>query len=180
LRLVAFGREHFPTLAAWFGSERELVQWGGTLVHYPLDDRQMDAMLRLGETDPPERLCWMAVEDTDLVGHAQLAYDWRNGNARIGRVAIAPRHRGRGLAKPLLRLIIARAFADPAIERLELYAIAYNRHAIRIYETLGFVHEGEARAAIRIGGERFGNLTMSMLRSEFRQPAAERQERPGD
>jgi RimJ/RimL family protein N-acetyltransferase len=172
LRLVPFGREHFQILAAWFAAERDVVQWGGTLVSYPLDDRQMGEMLRLGELQPPERLCWMAAEGADLVGHAQLAYDWRNGNARIGRVAIAPVHRGRGLAKPLLRLIMAQAFADPAIERLELYAIDYNRHAIRIYESLGFIHEGEARAAIRIGGERFGNLTMSMLRSEFRPSAA--------
>ena len=127
---------------------------------------------RFGELDPPERLCWMAAAGADFVGHAQLAYDWRNGNARIGRVAIAPDHRGRGLAKPMLRLIMAQAFADPAIERLELYAIAYNRHAVRIYESVGFVHEGEARAAIRIGGERFGQLTMSMLREEYRQAAA--------
>lgn len=174
MRLVPFGREHFQTLAAWFASERDLVQWGGALVSYPLDDRQMDEMLRLGELEPPERRCWMAAAGVDLVGHAQLAYNWRNGNARIGRVVIAPGHRGRGLAKPMLRLIMAQAFADPAIERLELYAIDYNRHAIRIYESLGFVHEGEARAAVRIGSERFGNLTMSMLRSEFRQPVAGR------
>ena len=85
----------------------------------------------------PERRCWMAAEHDALVGHAQLAYDWRNGSARIGRVAVAPALRGRGLAKPMLRLIMAEAFADPDIERLELYAIAYNRHAIRIYENLG-------------------------------------------
>ena len=144
-----------------------MVQWGGPLVSYPLDDRQMAAMLRLGELEPPERRCWMAAAGGDLVGHAQLAYDWRNGNARIGRVAIAPDHRGRGLAKPMLRLVTAQAFADPAIERLELYAVAYNRHAIRIYESLGFVHEGEARAAVRVDGQRFGHLTMSMLRSEY-------------
>ena len=128
-----------------------MVQWAATAVRYPLDDGQLGAMLRLGEPDPPERLCWMAVDDGDLVGHAQLAYDWRNGSARIGRVAIAPAFRGHGLAKPMLRLIMAEAFANPAIERLELYAIAFNTHAVRIYESLGFVHEGEARAALRIG-----------------------------
>jgi RimJ/RimL family protein N-acetyltransferase len=168
LRLVRFGREHFVALAGWFASERDVVQWGGTSVSHPLDERQMEAMLRLGEEAPPERLCWMAGEGDDLVGHIQLAYDSRNGNARIGRFAIAPAFRGRGLAKPILRLVMAEAFADPTIERLELYAMPYNLHAIRIYEALGFIHEGEARSAIRIGNERFGNLTMSMLRSEYR------------
>ena len=104
MRLVPFGREHFQALAGWFGSERDVVQWGGTTVRYPLDDAQMSEMRRLGELAPPERLCWMAAEGGDLVGHAQLAYDWRNGSARIGRVAIAPAFRGRGLAKPLKRL----------------------------------------------------------------------------
>ncbi len=161
MRLLRFGREHFAILPGWFASEREVVQWGGTSVSFPLDERQMDAMLRLGECVPPERLCFMAAAGSDLVGHVQLAYDWRNGNARIGRFAVAPAFRGQGLAKPILRLIMAEAFAEPTIERLELYAI-------RIYEALGFVHEGEARSAIRIGSERFGNLTMSMLRLEYR------------
>ena len=168
MRLVRFGREHFETLAGWFSSERDVVQWGGTSVSYPLDDRQMEEMLGLGEREPPERLCWMAAAGEDLVGHIQLAYDWRNGNARIGRFAIAPACRGHGHAKPIVRLVMAEAFANRVIERLELYAMPYNHHAIRLYEALGFVHEGEARSAIRIGNERFGNLTMSMLRSEYR------------
>ncbi len=168
MRLVRFAREHFPLLAGWFASERDVVQWGGAQASYPLDDGQMEAMLRLGEVTPPARLCWMAAAGGELVGHVQLALDWRNGNARIGRVAIAPAHRGRGLAKPMLRLAMAEAFADPSFDRLELHAIAYNHRAIRLYEALGFRHEGEARQAIRIGKERFGNLTMSILRSEYR------------
>jgi RimJ/RimL family protein N-acetyltransferase len=56
---------------------------------------------------------------------------------------------------------------DPSILRIVEFWIANFAPAIRIYEGLGFVHEGEARAAIRIGNQRFGNLTMSMLRSEY-------------
>ncbi|WP_421579804.1 GNAT family N-acetyltransferase [Shinella sp. M31] len=46
--------------------------------------------------EPPVRLCWMAENGGAVVGHAQLDFDWRNGNVVPGRVAIAPGMRGRG------------------------------------------------------------------------------------
>jgi RimJ/RimL family protein N-acetyltransferase len=169
MRLVPFAPEHFPALPGWFSSELELVQWGGWMMRYPLDEAQLHAMLELGSVDPPERLCWMAESEGTLLGHAQLAFDWWNGNARVGRVAIAPAARGRGYAKPLLRLMMAEAFRHPEIERLELYVLAFNARAIRIYRELGFALDGNARSSVRVGTERFDQLTMSMLRHEYGQ-----------
>ena len=167
MRLVSFAPEHFPTLAGWFSSELEVVQWGGWMLRYPLDEAQLHQMLELGRTDPPERLCWMAEAEGTLLGHAQLAFDWRNGNARVGRVVIAPAARGSGQAKPLLRLMMAEAFGHSEIARLELYVLAFNARAIRIYEELGFILDGNARSSVRVGAERFDQLTMSMLRHEY-------------
>lgn len=110
LGLIPFSTNHFATLAGWFTSERELVQWGGSDLWFPVDDRQLQAMLDEGLTQAPSRWCRMALQGGTLVGHAQLAFDWRNGNARIGRVAISPEHRGRGLAVEMLELILARRF----------------------------------------------------------------------
>ncbi len=62
VRLVEFGREHFPTLASWLRSERDLVQWGGPELTYPLTDHQLEQMVEEGKMTPPARLCWMAVD----------------------------------------------------------------------------------------------------------------------
>ena len=172
LTLIPFTPDHFATLPGWFGSEADIVQWGGPLLHFPLSDDQMAAMLAEGRSDPPTRLCWMAQDGDQLVGHAQIALDWRNGNATLGRVAIAPDMRGQGLAVPMLHLMLARAFAFDAIERLELHVYAWNHPAIRSYERLGFTTEGVRLSSVRVGTARWDTAIMRMLRSEWTDSAS--------
>lgn len=116
----------------------------------------------------------MACRDGSAVGHAQLAYDWRDGNARLGRVAIAPAERGQGLARPMVALLIDEAFKTPGIERLELNVYMFNEPAIRTYQALGFTLEGVRRSSTRAGAQRWDTGMMGLLRSEWRgvQPAS--------
>lgn len=167
IRLLEFTPDHFPVLCGWFESETELVQWGGPLLSFPLTGDQLRAMLAEGETSPPGRLCWMAEQDQSWIGHAQLGFDWRNGNALLARVAVAPHARGRGLAAPMLSLLLDQAFARPEIERVELNVYAWNTPAIRCYERLGFRAEGVRRSATRVAGERWDTTIMGLLRPEW-------------
>jgi RimJ/RimL family protein N-acetyltransferase len=157
-----------PTLMNWFASEREVVQWGGPRVRFPLDDEQLRAIVDESQTEPATRLCWMARRDRELIGHAQLALDWRNGTASIGRVAIAPERRGQGLARPMVELVLAAAFALDDIERVELGVYSWNALAIATYKRLGFQVEGTRRASTRIGNECWDSTIMSLLRAEYR------------
>jgi RimJ/RimL family protein N-acetyltransferase len=165
LTIIPFSPRYFSTLSSWFASEEDVVQWGGPLVHYPLDDPQMQAMLDAGQTDPPERLCWMAVDGEEPAGHAQLAFDWQNGNARLGRVAINPKLRGQGLAVPMLQLVIRKAFSYPEIARLELRVYSFNQPAIHTYERLGFVPEGVRREGPLVNGVRWDVEAMTLSRT---------------
>jgi RimJ/RimL family protein N-acetyltransferase len=171
LSLIPFVPVHFPTLAGWFASREDVVQWGGTAVAYPLDDRQLQAMLDGSHGDPPARLCWMAEREGTLVGHLQLAFEWPDGAARLGRVVVAPEARGLGLARPMVALAIARAFAHPEIERLELYVYPWNTPALKTYERLGFVYEGTRRSSAKVGDQRWDTGIMGMLRAEWRPDA---------
>jgi RimJ/RimL family protein N-acetyltransferase len=116
----------------------------------------------------------MAYRGDTAVGHAQLAYEWRDGNARLGRVAIAPAERGQGLARPMVTLMIEEAFRTPGIERLELNVYMFNTRAIRTYEALGFTMEGVRRSSTRAGDARWDTGMMGLLRTEWQaaMPAA--------
>lgn len=93
----------------------------------------------------------MAVDRTHaLAGHIQVALDWRNGVARIGRVMIAPEMRGKGLALPLLKAAVRQAFSNPEIERTELNVYSWNTAAIRTYIKAGFSHEGVRRSSAKV------------------------------
>ena len=169
MQLIPFSPAHFSTLSAWFADESAVVQWGGPMVHYPLDEVQMQSMLEEGTSDPPRRLCWMAENFGLWVGHVQLAFDWRNGNATLGRVIVNPEERGKGLSTPMLKLVIKQAFEYPQIDRLELNVYTFNKPAVRTYTSLGFVHEGTRRSSTLVGDERWDTAIMSLLRSEYLQ-----------
>jgi RimJ/RimL family protein N-acetyltransferase len=168
MKLIDFAPIHFAVLAGWFTSERDIVQWAGPQAVFPLDDKQLRAMLRDGQTEPPTRRCWMAEDCGEIIGHAQLGFDWRNGNAMLSRVAIAPSARRRRLAAPMVRLIIEKAFAMAEVERLELNVYTFNAAAIRTYERLGFVLEGVRRSSVCVGHERWDTAMMGLLRADWK------------
>ena len=167
LVLRPFSADHFPTLASWFSSEHDVVQWGGPTVYFPLDDDQMQSMIDEALTRPIKRRCQMACLGSALVGHAQIAFDWRNGNAKIGQVAIAPQWRGKGLAGPMMQLVVREAFTSRDIERVELGVYTWNAPAIATYERVGFGPEGVRRSSTRLPDQRWDSMMMSLLRSEF-------------
>ena len=114
LTLRPLTAEDHSLLAGWFSSLADVVQWGGSQLSYPLTPLHVETMLAEGRSTPPARRCWMVCRNGAPVGHAQLAYEWHDGNARLGRVAVAPAMRGQGLARPLTALMIQEAFSTLA------------------------------------------------------------------
>lgn len=155
----------FPGICSWFTSKKELVQWGGPMPTFPLDPPQLAAMLAESTGVPPARWLFCAGEPGAAVAHCQITFDWRNGVALLGRVAVNPDHRGQGIAIPFLAKIITRVFAEPDIERLELNVYTFNQAAIHTYEKLGFIREGIRRRSVKVGLERWDTAMYAILRA---------------
>lgn len=168
MKLIPFTAGHYEAVASWLPDQRAVVQWGGSHVHHPLDAAQFDIMLAEGQGSRPARRSWMAEAEGRLVGHGQVAFEWQDGNARLGRILVAPQERGRGWAKPMLRALIDHAFDQTAIERVELNVYTFNTGAIEIYKALGFTWEGARRSSTPCGDERWDTGMMGLLRAEWR------------
>lgn len=164
LRLESFAPIHFSALATWFENQGQLTQWGGPAIRYPLDEPQLEAMLPAF----PRQLSWMALRESDSVGHVQLiGIDRSSGVARLGRIAVAPTSRGRRLAVPMLQLALDQAFAMPQIRRVDLGVYTWNAAAIRTYARLGFL-AGEVReASVRVLDEKWDLQEMSLARETY-------------
>ena len=114
-------------------------------------------------------LCLVAVEpDGAVVGeiHAKRETIALFAHVLGGlTVAVHPDRQGQGIGSKLFEALIAWArIQQPEILRIELAAGAGNPGAVRLYERLGFQHEGRQRARGRLPDGRFeDDILMGML-----------------
>jgi RimJ/RimL family protein N-acetyltransferase len=171
VRLEPFGAADWERLAGWTTDEAQLLQWAGSLFHWPLDGAQRDAYLAAATGPRPTRLIWRALETPggEVVGHVELdAIDRHHLTATLTRVLLSPAHRGHGLGAALTAAVLDRGFHDEGLHRIQLRVFDFNAPAIRCYESLGFRREGLLRETRRIGQTWWSSLVMSLLEDEWR------------
>lgn len=94
------------------------------------------------------------------------------GTVELMRIVIGPK--GRGYGRAALQAIMARVFAELKARRLWLDVVSTNERAIRLYESLGFVHEGTLRESALIDGEPASMRLYGLLAREWRAEAGNR------
>lgn len=164
LDVVPATAERLASLPGWFPTPEALAQWGGSGLQFPLDAAQVEAMLADTLSEPPLRLAFVGLVESDIVAHAQLVLDWTDGIARLARFAVAPRYRGKGLARPFLIEVFDRLDEVGAFPRLELNVYTFNTPAIALYESLGFVCEGVRRSSVKVGNARWDTAIYAIIR----------------
>jgi ribosomal-protein-alanine N-acetyltransferase len=105
----------------------------------------------------------------DIVRHAELS-------GRLGYYAFVP-HAGNGLMREGLALVIACAFRELGLHRLEANIQPGNGRSIALVEGLGFRREGKARGFLKIGNRWRDHERWALLREEWRPSSARVAER---
>jgi RimJ/RimL family protein N-acetyltransferase len=108
---------------------------------------------------------FVAVSDTDeVVGWCDVVRAPLEGFRHIGRLGMGllPAYRGAGYGRRLAEKAIAAA-QQGGIERIELEVFATNAVAIRLYERLGFQHEGVKRNGRKLDGIYDDNVLMALV-----------------
>jgi RimJ/RimL family protein N-acetyltransferase len=152
------------TLARWARTPDELLQWAGPLFSFPLDEIQLVEYAERAD----ERLHLICAVDRDTdraLAHAELGILPEHELGRIGRVAVAPEVRGEGVGRRLMDWLIAFAFDDLALHRLELVVFSFNEPALRCYRRAGFREEGLARHARKASDGYWDIIHMALLAS---------------
>ena len=167
LKLRRFEKRDIDPLFNWFASEREVLQWAGAALSWPLQRREFIEFIKEHRRAAPLRETWAVVQGAEIVAHFQIGLNRRLRTAGLGRIAIAPAHRGKGLSAPLMELILVQAFSHPWVHRTDLLVYTHNESAIKAYSAVGFVLEGTRRETTPIGEEIWDTHIMSLLRREF-------------
>ena len=105
-----------------------------------------------------------------MVGHVLIEAQHHHGVGHIGRVAVAPDRRGRGLGTALMRATVRHGFDEMGLHRLQLMVYTFNVAAIATYRSVGFVVDGVARESAQGSRGRWDGLTMSLLEPEYLRP----------
>lgn len=98
--------------------------------------------------------------------------DLQNGSAGLGISIGAPEDRGRGLGTDMLRALLGFGFGMVRLERIWLDVYDMNPGARRVYERVGFVHEGTLRRAVFREGRYLDVHRMAILTDEWRAAAS--------
>lgn len=95
--------------------------------------------------------------------------DLRNGCCTLGIFLGPAAARGKGIGTAAMTLLLAFAFDELRLHRVELEVFDDNERARRVYERLGFVLEGRRREAHYKEGRYHDKLIMSLLAEEHRE-----------
>lgn len=93
----------------------------------------------------------------------------RNQHQSIELKRMVVRDKGRGFGRAALRVVKKIAFDDLGAHRFWLDVKKRNARARALYDSEGFVFEGELRAAVKVEGGYDSLQVLSMLQDEFAQ-----------
>lgn len=109
-----------------------------------------------------------ALDDDRLLGFIGLGgIQWSQGDAWVA-IGIGERQDwGMGYGTDAMRLILDYAFRELNLHRVSLDVFSYNPRAIRSYEKAGFKVEGRVKNTLLREGQRYDEVFMGILRSEW-------------
>lgn len=106
--------------------------------------------------------------------------DFKNRSAEcvldIGEKAIW----GSGIGTAALELLLAFGFNELNLHRIYLQVFSFNNGAIRLYEKIGFSHEGRQRQALFRAGQWHDILMLSLLKNEYCRLTSSKKEQADD
>lgn len=92
-------------------------------------------------------------KNSQVLGYTFLKeINWINRNSYLGIIIGDNKQRGKGLGKEALNLILDYTFFNLNLNKVLLEVISSNTSAIKLYESLGFVLEGELKQHAYVNG----------------------------
>ena len=139
--------EDARVIIGWFAEYEDAVRWGGPQVPNPATAEWL-----AGEFLDASCCYYVLTNETgNVCGTYFLRYLPEECRTHLGRFAIAPDSRGKGLAKLMIdnALDTARSYGA---RTMTLKVFDQNHVARRVYDSAGFTATGESRFEERLGG----------------------------
>jgi RimJ/RimL family protein N-acetyltransferase len=154
------------TIAAWLNDPDVTRTLRRYLPHTPSGVEEYVRKFAGSDTDIP--LAIVAKEGDRFVGLCSIhGVSHRHRNGSLGLTVGEKSGWGKGYGKEAMELLIRLGFHTLNLHRLSLQVYSFNERAIRLYEKLGFRHEGRLRQDFFLDGVYHDTLNMGLLRDEW-------------
>jgi diamine N-acetyltransferase len=162
-------RTDVPLFVSWMNDWRTSATLGLTApISEAMEERWFERML---EAQGHGNYLFVScrLDDDVPIGNCGLhQVDLVNGSAMLGIAIGRPEDRGKGFGTDTLRALVRFGFDSLRLERIWLDVYDRNPGARRVYERVGFVHEGTLRRAAFREGRYLDVIRMAILADEWR------------
>lgn len=162
--LRAIERKDLPDYVRWLNDPQVLEFFGS---YTPLSLAQEEEWYEAMVEDPSVRAFAVDFEGKHIGGAGLNAIDGRNASVEIGLFIGSPELWSQGLGSDVLQTMLRLGFEQLNLHRIYLRVYGENKRAIRLYEKVGFQHEGCWRQSEFRHGRYHDILWMSILRHEW-------------
>lgn len=153
---VALGRD--PDIERMFGKSKADIK--------PITQDAAEKWVNNSMNQP---YVWIIEVDGKGVGEARLdRVDMNDLRANYAIGIYDPAMLGKGVGTEATLLVLQYAFHDVGLHRVGLRVVAFNERAIRSYQKAGFQIEGRERESCLVDGQRYDDVMMGLLASEFK------------
>lgn len=119
------------TLKSWFQDQNTARRWGGPDLRFPFRDEEFKQDIHWRQM-----ATYVLTDQTHMIGFGQC-YE-RNNRHHLGRLVVAPHHRGQGLGQQLIKLILRAVQLQQHRRESSLFVYRDNQPALHCYEQLGY------------------------------------------
>lgn len=133
MQLIQPDENHLLKLMGWFTNEKELKDWSGPHIRYPLHFSLFIEDIKINSVSS-----FMLVSaKAELLAFGQ--YYQRLNRCHLGRLVVNPQFRGQGVAAQLMQQLSQLGLAEFGLTECSLFVLEHNVSAIKAYEKYGFV-----------------------------------------
>ncbi|PFA66459.1 GNAT family N-acetyltransferase [Bacillus sp. AFS015802] len=165
--LSGFQEEDITAIRVWNQNE-EVQRLLDALPHKPKSEEEIKKWME-NPGDNAFRFAIRLKDDGRIIGFVEL--DGILWTHRVGWIAISigdGEAWGKGYGREAMECLLAYAFHELNLYRLQLTVFSYNERAIRLYESLGFMKEGNYRQFLQRDGTRYDMLLYGLLADEWK------------
>ena len=166
IRLTAIRKEDLPTYRQWASEEA----FGRFYTSSPIreeSDKNANQLID-DHSDRSYRFAIRPLTSEDFLGICAIdEIEWPHRVAWTS-IALGPQYLGKGFGKDAMHLVVNYAFNELNLHRLSLTVFSYNQGAIKLYESLGFRHEGTYREFLQRDGKRHDMHLYGLLASDLK------------